>query len=140
MSFNEKFVCFMPDCIVQQIGISCLRKMNMMTLAVVQSVTIIPSLKMLYLNILNAKTKCLFLIILPSVGGYFKTILKMIEQVTVEKICVINWQFSFYSNRIDVLYYTYYQHMSVFKLFLRNFHVGILFPAVSSTGAKYCVV
>lgn len=72
MSFNEKFVCIMPDCIVQQIGISCLRKMNMMTFAVVQSVTVIPSLKMLHLNILNVKTKYLSLIILSSIGDILK--------------------------------------------------------------------
>lgn len=42
----------MPGCIVQQTGISCLRKMNMMTFAVVQSITFLPSLTMFILKFL----------------------------------------------------------------------------------------
>lgn len=62
----------MPGCVVQQTGISCLRKMNMMTFAVVQSITFLPSLTMFYFKILMLKLNTYLVIILSSVGGKLK--------------------------------------------------------------------
>lgn len=62
----------MPGCIVQQTGISCLRKTNMMTFAVVQSITFLPSLTMFYFKILMLKLNTYFIIIPSSVGGKLK--------------------------------------------------------------------
>lgn len=62
----------MPGCAVQQTGISHLRKMNMMTFAVVQSVTFLPSLTVFYFKILMLKLNAYVVIILSSVGGKLK--------------------------------------------------------------------
>lgn len=77
----------MPGCIVQQTGISCLRKTNMMTFAVVQSITFLPSLTMFYFKILMLKLNTYLIIIPSSVGGKLN-IVKVIQQVIVEKNCI----------------------------------------------------
>ena len=61
----------MPGCVVQQTEISRLRKMNMMTFTVVQSITFLPSLTMFYFKI-KLKLNAYVVIILSSVGEKLK--------------------------------------------------------------------